>query len=78
MLTVMSRGVAGIVTRIDLFGGGARSVVVTGTVGLDNAAFDGENRMFVSSFASGGIAEVHQDGKTRAVVPQGSPPTPLR
>ena len=28
----------------------------SGIVGLDNAAFDDENRMFVSSFASGGIA----------------------
>ncbi|WP_228122661.1 NHL repeat-containing protein [Saccharothrix syringae] len=40
-------------------------------VGLDNAAFDDENRMFVSSFASGGIAEVHPDGRTREVVPAG-------
>src|SRR6185503_18694025 len=33
--------------------------------------FDGENRMFVSSFASGGIAELRPDGRTREVVPQG-------
>ncbi|MGM1063024.1 hypothetical protein [Saccharothrix sp. Mg75] len=70
-LVVLSRGVAGFVTRVDLFGSGGRSVVATGVVGLDNAAFDDENRMFVSSFASGGIAEVHPDGRTREVVPQG-------
>ncbi|WPB95123.1 hypothetical protein [Streptomyces malaysiensis] len=69
-LVVLSRGMAGLVTRIDL-ATGARSVVATGIVGLDNAAFDHENRMFVSSFASGGIAEVDTDGRTRVVVPQG-------
>ncbi|MFE9009288.1 hypothetical protein ACFYOY_45665 [Streptomyces sp. NPDC007875] len=70
VLVVLSRGVAGLVTRIDL-NTGARTVVASGIVGLDNAAFDHENRMFVSSFASGGIAEMHTDGRTRVVVPQG-------
>ncbi|MBW8089274.1 SMP-30/gluconolactonase/LRE family protein [Streptomyces hygroscopicus subsp. hygroscopicus] len=70
VLVVLSRGMAGVVTRIDL-DTGARSVVATGIVGLDNAAFDHENRMFVSSFASGGIAEIDADGRSRVVVPQG-------
>ncbi|GAA3371274.1 SMP-30/gluconolactonase/LRE family protein [Streptomyces antimycoticus] len=70
VLVVLSRGMAGQVTRIDL-NTGARTVVASGIVGLDNAAFDHENRMFVSSFASGGIAEMHTDGRTRVVVPQG-------
>ena len=69
-LVVLSRGVAGIVTRIDL-GSGERTLVTSGVVGLDNAAFDAENRMFVSSFASGGVAELHPDGRTRPIVPQG-------
>jgi sugar lactone lactonase YvrE len=68
-LMVLSRGAAGIVTRISA--SGERSLVTSGVVGLDNAAFDDENRMFVSSFASGGIAELHPDGRTRQVVPQG-------
>lgn len=71
VLVVVSRGAAGIVTRIDLFGTGARTVVTSGITGLDNAAFDDENRMFVSSFATGGIAEMHPDGRTRQVVPRG-------
>ncbi|AOS64484.1 gluconolactonase [Actinoalloteichus hymeniacidonis] len=71
VLVVLSRGVEGIVTSIDLFGTGDRSIVTSGIKGLDNAAFDAENRMFVSSFASGGIAELHPDGRTREVVPQG-------
>ncbi|WNV85939.1 hypothetical protein [Umezawaea sp. Da 62-37] len=70
-LVVLSRGAAGIVTRLDLFGTGDRALVASGVVGLDNAAFDDENRMFVSSFASGGIAEMSPDGRTREVVPQG-------
>ncbi|WP_255306304.1 hypothetical protein [Streptomyces sp. Wb2n-11] len=71
VMMVLSRGRAGIVTRIDLHGTGSRSVVTSGLAGLDNAAFDAENRMFVSSFASGGITELHPDGRTREIVPCG-------
>jgi glucose/arabinose dehydrogenase len=63
--------VEGIVTRIDLHGSGSRTLVTSGLVGLDNAAFDADNRMFVSSYASGGITELHPDGRTREVVPRG-------
>ncbi|WP_329213889.1 hypothetical protein OG352_02655 [Streptomyces sp. NBC_01485] len=69
-LVVLSRGIAGIVTRIDL-ATGARSVVTSGVAGLDNAAFDAENRMFVSSFASGGVTQMHADGRIREIVPRG-------
>ncbi|APU15503.1 SMP-30/gluconolactonase/LRE family protein [Actinoalloteichus fjordicus] len=71
VLFVLSRGAAGLVTGVDLAGTGSRTVVASGVTGLDNAAFDDENRMFVSSYASGGIAELHVDGRTRDVVPQG-------
>ncbi|MFF9351870.1 hypothetical protein [Streptomyces sp. NPDC014734] len=71
VLHVLSRGAEGIVTRIDLHGTGARTLVTSGLVGLDNAAFDAENRMYVSSYASGGITELHPDGRTRAIVPRG-------
>ncbi|ASO20732.1 sugar lactone lactonase YvrE [Actinoalloteichus hoggarensis] len=71
-LIVLSRGAEGYVTVIDLFGTGSRTIVASGVTGLDNAAFDGENRMFVSSYAGGGIAELHPDGRTRDVVPPGS------
>ncbi len=70
-LVVLSRGATGIVPRLDLFGSGDRTVVASGVVGLDNAAFDDDNRMFVSSFAGGGITELHPDGRTRPVVPHG-------
>src|ERR1044072_5124764 len=49
----------------------SRTLVTSGLVGLDNAAFDAENRMFVSSYASGGITELHPDGRTREIVPRG-------
>jgi len=71
VMLVLSRGRAGLVTRIDLHGTGARSVVTSGLAGLDNAAFDAENRMFVSSYASGGVTELHPDGRTRDLVPRG-------
>ncbi|MET8847819.1 hypothetical protein [Amycolatopsis sp. NPDC004625] len=70
-LLVLSRGAAGVITRIDLAGTGGRSVLTTGLPGLDNAAFDAENRMYVTSFAGGGLAEVHPDGRTREVAPRG-------
>ncbi|MEW2356497.1 hypothetical protein [Spirillospora sp. NPDC029432] len=70
ILTVLSRGAEGIVTRIDL-DTGRRWIVTSGVTGLDNAAFDGENRMFVSSYASGGVTEMHADGRTREIVPRG-------
>ncbi|ANZ40351.1 hypothetical protein BBK82_34320 [Lentzea guizhouensis] len=69
-LIVISRGEAGIVTRIDL-GSGRRTVVPGELSGMDNAAFDAENRMFVSSFAAGGIAELAPDGRARLIVPKG-------
>ncbi|WP_280888655.1 SMP-30/gluconolactonase/LRE family protein [Streptomyces sp. LBL] len=71
VLHVLSRGVEGIVTRFDLHGSGSRTLVTSGLVGLDNAAFDAENRMFVSSYASGGVTELHPDGRTREIVPRG-------
>ncbi|MGW0846241.1 outer membrane protein assembly factor BamB family protein [Streptomyces sp. NPDC002787] len=71
VLHVLSRGVEGIVTRVDLHGSGTRTLVTSGLKGLDNAAFDAENRMFVSSFASSGVTELHPDGRTREIVRRG-------
>ncbi|MCF1596121.1 hypothetical protein [Streptomyces muensis] len=71
VLHVLSRGPEGIVTRVDLHGSGSRTLVTSGVVGLDNAAFDTENRMFVSSYASGGVTEMRPDGRVREIVPRG-------
>ncbi len=67
-LLVVSRDAAGTITRI---GSGTRTVINTGVLGMDNAAFDADNRMFVSSYAGGGIAEIRADGSAREVVPRG-------
>ncbi|HWS31240.1 MAG TPA: hypothetical protein VN408_00705 [Actinoplanes sp.] len=67
-LLVLSRDAAGTLTRID---GDRRTIVATGVTGMDNAAFDDDNRMFVSSFAQGGITEFHPDGRNRDVVVPG-------
>ncbi|WP_306209126.1 NHL repeat-containing protein [Actinoplanes sp. RD1] len=67
-LLVVSRGAEGIVTRID---GDRRTLISSGITGLDNAAVDSDNRMYVSSYAGGGIAELHPDGRTRDIVPRG-------
>lgn len=68
---VLSCGPRGLVTRVDLPGSGRRSVRDTGIPGLDNAAFDAENRMYVSGFADGGVVELHSDGRVREVVRPG-------
>ncbi|MEV0622064.1 hypothetical protein AB0I81_52715 [Nonomuraea sp. NPDC050404] len=70
-LLVLARGESGIVTRLDLDGSGDRSAIVSELNALDNAAFDAENRMFVSSYAHGGVAELAADGRTRQIVPRG-------
>ncbi|MEU8660497.1 SMP-30/gluconolactonase/LRE family protein [Actinoplanes philippinensis] len=68
VLYVLSIDEAGTITRID---GDQRTEIVTGIAGLDNAAFDAANRMYVSSFSSGGITEVRPDGTLREIVPRG-------
>ncbi|WP_344485853.1 hypothetical protein [Nonomuraea monospora] len=70
VLLVLSRGESGFVTRLDLTGTGDRSAIVSELNALDNAAFDADNRMFVSSYAHGGVAELAGDGRTRQIVPR--------
>lgn len=69
-LVVLSLGSEGFVTTIDL-GTGERSVTATGIAGQDNAAFDEDNRMLVSSFASGGVTAVDTERPKRTVVRRG-------
>ncbi|SFR27976.1 Sugar lactone lactonase YvrE [Lentzea waywayandensis] len=68
-LLILTTGAEGEITRISPTG--RRHVLTTGVFGLDNAAVDDDNRLYVSSFASGGIAEVYPDGRIRQIVPQG-------
>lgn len=70
-LTVLSRGPEGVVTRLDPAGEREPRVTPGELSGMDNAAFDAENRMFVSRFTAGGIAELMPDGRAREVLPAG-------
>ncbi|CAM5512197.1 hypothetical protein SALBM311S_05749 [Streptomyces alboniger] len=58
VLHVLSLAYQGIVTRVDLHVLDPRILVTSWALGLDNAAFDTENRMFVSGYAGGGITEI--------------------
>jgi sugar lactone lactonase YvrE len=56
----------GEVVRVDL-GSGRKTVIARLAAGLDNLAFDAHDRLFVSSFHDGFIAEVQPDGAVRMV-----------
>jgi sugar lactone lactonase YvrE len=63
---------SGEVLRVDATTG---SLAVTATLpaGLDNLAFDSEDRLFVSNIATGFVVEVLPDGSTRTVSGPGPP-----
>jgi sugar lactone lactonase YvrE len=62
----------GEVVRIDLQTG-AKTVIAKVRPGIDNFAFSPDNRMFISHFVDGGVAEVAADGSNteRTLVPGG-------
>lgn len=51
--------------------GGKRSVIASLTQGLDNFAFDKNDRLFVSSFTDGFIKRVEADGSITELLPSG-------
>ncbi|MEZ4736636.1 MAG: hypothetical protein R3E79_56865 [Caldilineaceae bacterium] len=60
----------GEVVRIDIETG-AKTVVATLPIGLDNLAFNAEGRLFVSHNDQGYLFEVNADGTARTVIPGG-------
>ena len=62
----------GEVVRIDIQSG-AKTVIAKVRPGIDNFAFSLDNRMFISHFVDGGVAEVATDGSNteRVLVPGG-------
>jgi hypothetical protein len=56
----------GEVVRVDI-ATGAKTVIAQLTPGLDNLAFDSHDRLFVSSFQDGFIAEIEPDGEVRMI-----------
>jgi sugar lactone lactonase YvrE len=62
----------GEIVRIDIQSG-AKTVIAKVRPGIDNLAFSPDNRLFISHFVDGGVAEVATDGSNteRVLVPRG-------
>jgi len=65
-----TQGRSGEILRFDIQSG-ARSVAATVRAGLDNLALSPDDRLFVSHFTDGGVAEIMADGSERRLVPPG-------
>jgi len=65
-----TQGRSGEILSIDLQSG-ARSVVAKVRPGLDNLALTPDDRLFVSHFTDGGVAEILANGTERRLVPPG-------
>ncbi len=65
-----TQGRSGEILRIDLRSG-ARRVVAKVRPGLDNLALTADDRLFVSHFVDGGVAEITADGRERRLAPAG-------
>ena len=68
----MPQSRTGEIVRIDVQSG-AKTVIATVRPGIDNLAFAADDRLFISHFVDGGVAEVATDGSSaeRVLVPAG-------
>jgi sugar lactone lactonase YvrE len=69
MLTTTQAG-NGEILKIDIQSS-AKTVVSKVRPGIDNFAFDADNRLFISHFIDGGVAEILGNGQERVLVPAG-------
>ena len=60
----------GEILKVDIQSG-ARTLVGKVRPGIDNLAIDADNRLFISHFVDGGVAEVLSNGQERVLVPAG-------
>jgi len=60
----------GEILRVDIQSG-AKTPVTKVRPGIDNFAVSDDNRIFISHFTDGGVAEILNDGKERVIVPAG-------
>ncbi|MGH7986426.1 MAG: SMP-30/gluconolactonase/LRE family protein [Candidatus Binataceae bacterium] len=65
-----TQGRSGEILRFDLQSGNC-TVAATMRAGIDNFVLTGDDRMFVSHFVDGGVAEIMADGRERVLVAQG-------
>jgi len=69
LLTTTQAG-NGEILKIDIQSG-AKTVVGKVRPGIDNFALDADNRLFISHFVDGGVAEILSNGQERVLVPAG-------
>lgn len=69
LLTTTQAG-NGEILKIDIQSG-AKTVVSKVRPGIDNFAIDADNRLFISHFVDGGVAEILSNGQERVLVPAG-------
>ncbi|HKV53291.1 MAG TPA: hypothetical protein VJN94_01500 [Candidatus Binataceae bacterium] len=67
---ISTQGRTGEVLKFDLQSGN-RSVIAKVRPGIDNLALAGDDRLFISHFVDGGVAEILTDGRERELVPRG-------
>jgi sugar lactone lactonase YvrE len=67
---ISTQGRTGEILSFDIQNGN-RSVLATVRPGLDNLALTGDDRLFVSHFTDGGVAEILANGNERRLVPPG-------
>jgi sugar lactone lactonase YvrE len=69
LLTTTQAG-SGEILKVDIQSG-TKTVVAKVRPGIDNFAVDADNRLFISHFVDGGVAEILSDGGERVLVPAG-------
>ncbi|MCS6926711.1 MAG: gluconolaconase [Candidatus Binatia bacterium] len=69
LLTTTQAG-NGEILKVDIQSG-TRTVIARVRPGIDNFAVDAENRLFISHFVDGGVAEILSDGSERVLAPAG-------
>lgn len=69
LLTTTQAG-NGEILKVDIQSG-TKTVIAKVRPGIDNCAVDANNRLFISHFIDGGVAEILSDGSERVLVPAG-------
>lgn len=69
LLTTTQAG-SGEIVKVDIQSGTKTSIAKV-RPGIDNFAIDVDNRLFISHFVDGGVAEILGDGRERVLVPAG-------
>ncbi len=69
-LLTTTQAASGEVTKIDIQSG-EKTIIANVRPGIDNLAIADDNRLFISHFVDGGVAEILANGQERVLVPAG-------